>query len=360
MKKQLFMLTVAGQMALTAHAQSHVQLYGILDAGITYVNNQGGAPTVMEDTGIMQGNRWGLVGSEDLGGGLKAIFQLENGFDLNSGALGQGGLEFGRQALVGLSSKSAGTLTFGRQYDFMYDYLIVNTAAVQVTTAYGFHLLDADRVAGERLNNAVKYVTPNMAGLSLGALYSFSNVAGSFGGTATAPRAVSFGAKYEHGPLALGAAFTNVDGFSGSLASITLGGSATRTMGLAGRYTFNHKLTLFGNVTNTRVSNSAFVGGTAVINNYELGAAYQLTPAIRYGGGYTYTTFDGHQYQQINTAVHYYFSKQTDVYFGVNFQHTNNEKTGAGMFLVATPGTFHGFSTTDNQLAARIGIRHLF
>lgn len=219
-KKRLIAAALAAQGLSVAHAQSHVQLYGLLDAGLTYVNNQGSSPNIMEDTGIMQGNRWGLRGSEDLGGGLKAVFRLENGFDLNSGKLGQGGREFGRQAYVGLNSASFGQITFGRQYDFMHDDLIVNTAVVQATTAYGYHFLDADRVAGERLDNTVKYLTPNLAGLRLGALYGFSNVAGSFGGTAGAPRAISFGASYKHGPLALGAAYTNVDGLSGSLVSI--------------------------------------------------------------------------------------------------------------------------------------------
>src|SRR5471030_1924233 len=61
-------------------AQSSVTLYGILDAGITYVNNTGGSHVVKFDDGISYGNRFGLKGTEDLGGGLKAIFVLENGF----------------------------------------------------------------------------------------------------------------------------------------------------------------------------------------------------------------------------------------------------------------------------------------
>ena len=65
----------------------------------------------------MSGSRWGLKGQEDLGGGLKAIFQLENGFDVGTGQLGQGGREFGRQAFVGVTGNSWGTVTLGRQYD---------------------------------------------------------------------------------------------------------------------------------------------------------------------------------------------------------------------------------------------------
>lgn len=358
MKKYLAAAIVAGLMAVNVHAQSHVQLYGILDAGVTYVNNLGGSRALLENTGIMQGNRWGLHGTEDLGGGLKAIFVLENGFVLNSGAFAQGGREFGRQAFAGLASARAGRVTLGRQYDFMHDALIADTAAVQVTTASGFHLLDADRLAGQRVDNAIKYLTPGFAGLRLGALYGFSNTPGAFAGTASAPRVISFGAMYRRGRLSLGAAYAKADGRSGSLATEALGGDSLRAMGLGGRYNFR-RLVVFGNVTNTRITHVAG-GGNAIMNNYELGAAYQLTPAIRYGGGYTYTTFAGHPYHQINAAIHYYFSKQTDLYLGLNFQHTNNNKTGAGMFLIATPGSFKGFSTSGNQLAARVGLRHVF
>jgi predicted porin len=62
-----------------------------------------------------------LKGEEDLGGGLKAIFQLENGFDPGTGKLNQGGREFGRQAFVGLTRDQWGTVTLGRQYDPLVD-----------------------------------------------------------------------------------------------------------------------------------------------------------------------------------------------------------------------------------------------
>lgn len=358
MQKKYLVPILACMATAIAHAQSHVQLYGVLDAGVTYVNNKGGAGTVVEDTGVMQGNRWGLRGTEDLGDGLKAIFLLENGFSLNNGALGQGGREFGRQAFVGLASASAGQLTFGRQYDFMRTALLFDTAAVQVSTAYSFHFLDADRIAGERVDNAVRYVTPNLGGLKLGALYGFSNVPGAFAGTTTAPRIVSFGATYRRGALALDAAYTNANGRTGSLATQALGGDSLRTMGLGGRYYF-HRLTAFGNITSTRVANVSG-GGNAIIDNYELGAVYQWTSAVSYGGGYTYTTYAGHPYHQINTTIDYHFSKSTDVYFGAFFQHSNSTRTGAGLFLIASPGSFRGFSSSENQFATRIGIRHRF
>src|ERR1700731_4789963 len=102
MKKLVLAAAIGGTLAVPAYAQSTVTLYGIIDTGITYVNNTGKGAVVAMQSGVEQGSRWGLKGSEDLGGGLKTVFQLENGFNVNTGKLGQGGLEFGRQAYVGL------------------------------------------------------------------------------------------------------------------------------------------------------------------------------------------------------------------------------------------------------------------
>lgn len=74
-----------------AHAQSSVTLYGVADDGLSYANNQGGKSSLQAVSGMPSVNRWGLKGVEDLGGGLKTIFTLENGFDLNTGGLAQGG-----------------------------------------------------------------------------------------------------------------------------------------------------------------------------------------------------------------------------------------------------------------------------
>ncbi|MDN3098678.1 porin, partial [Enterococcus faecalis] len=94
-----------------AWAQSSVTMFGLIDSGITYVSNEGGGKNVKFDDGIFAPNLFGLRGTEDLGGGLKAIFTLENGFNPNTGALGQGNRMFGRQAFVGLESARWGTLT---------------------------------------------------------------------------------------------------------------------------------------------------------------------------------------------------------------------------------------------------------
>src|SRR5579863_82028 len=111
MKKILILAAVSATFASAAHAQSSVTLYGVVDAGFTYVQNEvspSNSPKHAASFGVTSGNasgsRWGMRGREDLGGGYAAIFTLENGFNVANGTTGQGNRSFGRQAFVGVSS----------------------------------------------------------------------------------------------------------------------------------------------------------------------------------------------------------------------------------------------------------------
>ena len=105
--------------AAGAQAQSSVTIYGIVDSGISYVSNSGGHSAWIFDTGVPQGNRLGFTGTEDLGGGMKALFRLENGFNLNNGQDSENGTMFNRQAFVGLKSDQYGALTLERVRHFV-------------------------------------------------------------------------------------------------------------------------------------------------------------------------------------------------------------------------------------------------
>lgn len=118
--------------ATTAHAQSNVTLYGVIDEGFNAISNSGGHRLYNMTSAVVSG--WGVTGAEDLGGGYKAIFKLESGFELNNGTLGQGGLMFGRTAYVGMSSPY-GTAMLGRQYDLVEDY-VAPFAALSVFGVY--------------------------------------------------------------------------------------------------------------------------------------------------------------------------------------------------------------------------------
>ena len=84
-------LTAAGMISSSAMAQSSITLYGLLDTGIGYVSNQGGKSNVSMVQGVKNGNRWGLTGTEYLGGGNHAIFTMESGFNSLTGAEGASG-----------------------------------------------------------------------------------------------------------------------------------------------------------------------------------------------------------------------------------------------------------------------------
>ena len=92
--------------ALTAQAQSSVTLYGTVDAAVEHLSNAptGGITRMPGLTGGSAPSRLGFRGSEDLGGGLRAIFTLEQGISVDNGTLNQGGRAFGRQAFVGISA----------------------------------------------------------------------------------------------------------------------------------------------------------------------------------------------------------------------------------------------------------------
>jgi predicted porin len=100
---------------VSVESRANVTLYGVVDAGVSFTNNQvGGGSVVRQTSGSLSSSRWGVRGSEDLGQGLKAVFVLESGFDVDTGKSAQGGRLFGRSAYVGLESQW-GSILFGRQ-----------------------------------------------------------------------------------------------------------------------------------------------------------------------------------------------------------------------------------------------------
>ncbi|VWC58997.1 membrane protein [Burkholderia contaminans] len=240
MKKTLTALAVTATFAAPVFAQSSVTLYGVIDEGLNYTNNVGTGHVYEMASGYAQSSRWGLKGSEDLGGGMKAIFQLENGFDVNSGRLNQGGRMFGRQAYVGLSQTQYGTLTFGRQYDSVVDYLAPTTANGNWGGYLLAHPFDNDNTDNSfRLDNTVKYASPNFGGFQFGGAYSFSNST-SFSDN----RAYSVGAQYQNNGLLIGAAYlqANHPG-NGSAGAITANDASyiaerMRVFGAGINYTF--------------------------------------------------------------------------------------------------------------------------
>jgi predicted porin len=171
---------IIGGFAAQAQAQSNVTIYGIVDAGI--VSERGGsAGSVTKVTsGVGSQSRLGFRGTEDLGGGLSAIFQLEAGLKVDDGSLDNtNSALFNRLAFVGLKSKEAGSLTVGRQYTMLYN------AMSQVADPFGAGFAGSIKNlfpaagANTRVSNSLIYATPVMSGFSAEALYALGEQAGS-------------------------------------------------------------------------------------------------------------------------------------------------------------------------------------
>ena len=343
----------------TAYAQSSITLYGVVDEGLEYVSNtkvgpnQGKSVVQLDSLSGLSGSRWGFRGAEDLGDGVRAIFVLENGFDANTGKLGQGGAMFGRQAYVGVSTGKFGTVTAGRQYDSVVDYVGQFGISDKNGSHRAAHPGDLDNLNNSvRTNNAIKYASENYKGFSFGGLYSFGGQPGSI----STNQVYSVGASLQLAAASVGVAYLNVRNPNVSFFGDNPNGSATANnisattnpvlSGYASARTYQviaagglYKIgaaTLGATYSNIRfdhlgdsavaATNPEHYTGNATFNNAEVNATYQVTQALLVGAAYDYTKGtgasstnatihnDGVKYHQFTLGADYSLSKRTDVY----------------------------------------------
>jgi predicted porin len=359
--------------SLGAYAQSSVTIYGIVDDGLTWSSNQGGKSAWQMQGSISQGNRWGLRGVEDLGGGTTAIFRLESGFNVNTGALSQGGRLFGRLAYVGLSDNRYGTLTLGRQGEEVGDYIGPLSANGILPGGILFpHPGDLDNNGVDfHLQNAVKYVSPTIAGFTGVATYSFGGVAGDFARFG----AKSFALQYANGNLQVVGAYTSIDHPATAVsegvwtATNTVDGNyglaagSYKVFGLGAAYAFG-AAKISADWTHTQFGDldpalGAKINGHVTFNIGEVVASYMVTPALQLGVAYSYTegnvsaTGQEPHYHEMDASADYFLSKSTDVYGSATYM-----RAGGG--AVADLAPVLQASSSANQIALRVGIRKKF
>lgn len=382
MKKSAILVAVGALFAGSAYAQSSVTLYGIVDATIHYTTNanQAGNSLLRMDNGAVSNSRWGLKGSEDLGGGNKALFVLESGFDPDTGRVNSGGL-FNRQSFVGLSNKDYGTLTLGRQYNFgftmggNFDPLGVGNYDENSWLYYG--------VTGLRVSNMLKY-EGKWNGLYVGLGYGFGEVAGSTADNRFVGGAVS----YEFGPAQIGGFYQQQQDAPNATTG-NPGGHKQKVWGIGGNYTIGPAKLFAGYVDssdNTGCVNSSTCAGdrsTFGLNLYGnasgpgltpgatkrrdhiglAGLTYQVTPALALTGAFYYDSIsnadldagnDGKRYTGVLLAE-YALSKRTQLYGTVAYDKVKNaaipEQPG---------GTGTGVNAKTSQVGVGLGIRHIF
>lgn len=237
MQKNLIALAVAGVVALPAFAQSTVTIYGVADMGYKWsgdnIDDRVSSRSAL-DSGMSAGSRLGFKGTEDLGNGIKAGFVIEQGFNLDTGTLGQGGRLFGRQSFVSLGG-SFGTVALGRQYPAGY----LLTATVDPFGSGTAGQYNSVYLTEYRWDNAVTYVSPTWSGFSVSAAFT-QNVNGDESPDARGRgdvgdiRALSIVPQYVNGPLFVGLHFQEMRARSTGLYD----GETVRVYDVAGTYDF--------------------------------------------------------------------------------------------------------------------------
>lgn len=242
MNKKLIALAVAGAFVAPAVAMaqgSNLTIYGVAD--VYWVNaNASGQSVNAINAGQSAGNRIGFKGSEDLGGGLSAVFTLEHGFNIDNGtdangdaaaaALGRGTLGaagngiFTRQAWVGLSFKDVGTFSAGRQYAPGYfqalighggDWYVLGpiSALLGRATDSGSQAGIFQAATPARISNSLVYQSANWSGFSARVLYSLGNERSSTTAIQNKDdnRLWGLGLTYDNGPLVVGFNYDTTD-----------------------------------------------------------------------------------------------------------------------------------------------------
>ena len=430
---RIVMPVCASLLALPAVAEeSSVTLYGILDEAIANIqhgfsfspvhpvqNNPTVTRGTQSVTGVLNGGmsqtRWGLKGQEDLGGGQKAFFALEEAFNLpsgsisnaaaslaNNGAAGPGmsadsaiaGQLFNRGAYVGLSSPTYGAISFGRQQSLfldniaMFDPLLGSQAfsPIGFSGTYG----GGGATDDSRVDNSVKYVL-SLGDVRISAVHKFGGVAGS----SSAQSADQINAVYASGALAaqLGySVFHDAFAISNATGTGTIKATAEDTTSImaavrvvigpaslrAGyeREAYDNPsnasqdltvTSLFGYTLAAQASVTAFPQ-EKVLNVYWIGGGYEITPkfTVLAGAYHVSNNYDpsgcaartqlsrcSGALNYTSLAADYFLSKRTDFYAGVMLSQVSGGAAAAVLNPAPTP------SENSNRIMA-IGMRHRF
>jgi predicted porin len=374
-------LALMAMAAIPSQAQTSVTIYGLIDAAVVYSNHvaagAASGSTLAVSSGTLQGSRIGFKGTEDLGGGLKALFVLESGFNVDTGASGQGGVLIGRTSIVGLSG-SLGQAAVGRQADFAYTTLAPYTS----TSPYGFstlvnsvHAMNLDRTEGSRTNNSVRYDTPSgLSGFKGSAIYGMGEQAGSQSNGQSAGVA----GMYSAGPLTLGMSYfqakaaanpgavaptpTSDTGTACAIAAGRAGDVCLKTMTVVAGYQAGPAL-LYASWSGVKQPLAAATGARTIagsandkVNLYDVGVNYSLTGVLHLLASVvqdrvSFVGAPSGQVIQYNLGLDYALSKRTDVYTLLGNQHT------AGM---TAPGIYAAPGGSKQQTVLLAGMRHTF
>ena len=368
MKKSLIAIAALAAVG-AASAQSSVTLYGLADVYAGQAKSTDVTPTtktVTKETGFnsggLQGSRVGVKGVEDLGNGLKAVFNYEMGFNAIDGDLAQTsgtGVGFGRRAVVGVQG-DFGSVLLGRDYTPLFNLL----SASSVDGLSKFETVGADMYTSRA--NGVHYAG-NFAGVGVQAFAGYNKVSetttllstGSSFNDTTKSQGYGLGVSYANGPLMVGIAGQE---FKTNWSDSTPASTQTKRTeaGVGATYDFG-AAKLFANYVNTRERESANGASLGKVKAEEGNIGVRVpfgAASVMAGYGHNRVkTYDGAgnlvakaKGNDWIVGANYAFSKRTDVYARVGRTDDLKWKDAAGVNT--------GFSSKSENVA--VGLRHKF
>jgi predicted porin len=351
----LIVLVCQSAVVNTAQAQSSVSLYGIVDGSILYTSH-----TLNTKTGGDSGSRvafadsgsfptvFGMRGSEDLGGGVRALFNLESGVSIANGALAHSnGNLFGRRAWVGIDS-AYGVVKAGVQFSPFFQSLFALDPRDGSFFGSGFvNYADNVSVTGVFNANSITYTSPEIAGLQTTGMIAIGGLAGNF----QAGRQYSANLNYHLGGLLVSAAMYNGNAADGAATTPvpTTTPFAGRMLGAS--YRFPNELTVKASYALYKVT------GSFDSQVYSGGASYGLTSSVSIDAGVWYTR-DGNDSANhsilVGSGVSMALSKQTSLYGQVGYV-DNHGHMNTGL---SVSNALYGVS--GSTVGVTLGLRHLF
>ena len=390
MQKKIIALAIAGLASSAAFAQTNVTIYGVADAYVGYINQNGGVTsrtagtpgngseahgrdTVTVGSGGLTGSRLGFKGTEDLGNGLKAVFVLEYGLDLvNDAGIGanpvgatsqslRAGSAFARQQFVGLSG-GFGTVSFGRQYAPGYyasadDYALYSILSAR-TAQQAF--LGGTIVGGSlaRWDNSINYVTNSIGGFTAQVIYQ----GGAQANELSTRESYGIGLKYAGGPLTVNYVYQNAKTLTTTAAVPTAGLLSVATVANAdGARVEEHFVgvnydfgvaKLFTGLQTVDQGDKAVAGQANHAWGYNVGVQVPVGKGT-IAAGYAYTdrnnstrttTVSSYRGEQnvLNLTYLHSLSKRTTLYTGVTYQ-DNDQLNAGGVTTTVAAGINHAF-----------------
>lgn len=344
MKKLFVALALAGASAGAAHAQSAVEIYGVVDMG--FVAERGAIPSATTKvtpvdkltSGVQSGTRIGFKGTENLGDNLKALFVLETGIAADAGGFNQGGLAFGRQSFVGVKG-DVGTITLGRQYTPIFNTMMVADPFAAGMAGAAQSLMPT---GGIRMNNTIKYTSPIvLGGFSTEIAYGFGETVDS----TSKGQQKSAALNYSAGDLKASLAYNDwsIRTEIGSPVVVTF--PKRKDWFLAANYDLKIAKIFFGATdtdNNGLKSNDYLIGGQIPFGNHTFIASY-ITKDVRSAAN--------SDANLIALGYTYAFSKRTNLYAA--WGRIDNDS--AAIFKVG-----NNSEAGTGEKAFNLGIRHMF